>query len=203
MSSPAPTVRDQRREQILAAATEVFAANGVEATRVQDVAAAAGVAYGLVYHYFGSKQGLLQQVFDDAWSAFGDALEGIAASPRPAPDKVRAALDYVLGAWSHRPALLQVVVHAATRADALSDPRAHPLVGRALTALEGLYAAGPLAAGVDPAVLTRLLLGALEAATATADLTRPPPPALRSTLLRLFRDAPFESPAPEVPCTSS
>jgi AcrR family transcriptional regulator len=34
------------------------------------------VAYGLVYHYFGTKQALLATVFDASWEAFADALEG-------------------------------------------------------------------------------------------------------------------------------
>jgi TetR/AcrR family fatty acid metabolism transcriptional regulator len=49
----APAV--DKRRQILDAAIRVFARQGFYATRVSDIADEAGVAYGLVYHYFKSK----------------------------------------------------------------------------------------------------------------------------------------------------
>ena len=60
----APTA--DRRGQILAAAVRAFAARGYDATRVGDIAREAGVAYGLVYHYFDSKEDVLDEVFREA-----------------------------------------------------------------------------------------------------------------------------------------
>ena len=55
--------RDQdRRKTILRAAVEVFARKGYHGCRIADVAKEAGVAYGLVYHYFRNKEELLQLV---------------------------------------------------------------------------------------------------------------------------------------------
>ena len=53
MSAKAPPV--DRRRQILDAAIRVFARQGFHACRVSDIAREAGVAYGLVYHYFDSR----------------------------------------------------------------------------------------------------------------------------------------------------
>ncbi|GMA50269.1 hypothetical protein GCM10025857_16260 [Alicyclobacillus contaminans] len=47
-------IRDERKEQILHAA-KVFARNGYVGTRIDDIAAAAAVSKGLIYHYFDSK----------------------------------------------------------------------------------------------------------------------------------------------------
>ncbi|MCL6627892.1 MAG: TetR/AcrR family transcriptional regulator, partial [Alicyclobacillus shizuokensis] len=49
-------IRDERKEQILAAAAEVFARNGYVGTRIDDIASAAGISKGLIYHYFGGKE---------------------------------------------------------------------------------------------------------------------------------------------------
>jgi AcrR family transcriptional regulator len=54
-------VQEERRRQILHAAVRAFARKGYHASRVSDIATEAGVAYGLVYHYFASKEGLLGQ----------------------------------------------------------------------------------------------------------------------------------------------
>jgi AcrR family transcriptional regulator len=51
-------IRDERREQILQAGLTVFAAKGLAATKISDIAAAADLSYGLVYHYFHDKDEL-------------------------------------------------------------------------------------------------------------------------------------------------
>jgi AcrR family transcriptional regulator len=56
--------RAQRREQILAAATEAFARNGFAATSLDDIAGQAGIARVLLYRHFDSKTDLYQAVLD-------------------------------------------------------------------------------------------------------------------------------------------
>jgi AcrR family transcriptional regulator len=56
--------RAQRREQILAAATEAFARSGFAATSLDDVAAQAGITRVLLYRHFDSKTDLYQAVLD-------------------------------------------------------------------------------------------------------------------------------------------
>ena len=58
----------ERRRQILEAAIEVFAEKGFHASRVSDIARKAGVAYGLVYHYFRNKEEILRTIFLERWS---------------------------------------------------------------------------------------------------------------------------------------
>src|SRR5579883_2305801 len=54
-----------KRERILDAAVRVFAKKGFHATRVSEVAKAAGVADGTIYLYFKSKDELLVSLFED------------------------------------------------------------------------------------------------------------------------------------------
>ena len=64
-----------KRRQILDAAVRVFARQGFHATRVSDIADEAGVAYGLVYHYFSSKDEVLNELFVERWSLLLSAIE--------------------------------------------------------------------------------------------------------------------------------
>jgi TetR/AcrR family fatty acid metabolism transcriptional regulator len=57
------TQQADKRRAILDAAIRVFARQGFHSARVSDVAAEAGVAYGLVYHYFDSKDQMLNELF--------------------------------------------------------------------------------------------------------------------------------------------
>ncbi|HEX6122420.1 MAG TPA: helix-turn-helix domain-containing protein [Ktedonobacterales bacterium] len=53
---------EQRRNQLIDTALALFAERGFERTTIKDLAETAGVAQGLVYHYFASKDELLQAV---------------------------------------------------------------------------------------------------------------------------------------------
>ena len=73
------TQREKRRV-ILRAAITVFARHGYHTSRVADVAAEAGVAYGLVYHYFGSKEELLETIFRRTWTRMLEAVQEVERS---------------------------------------------------------------------------------------------------------------------------
>src|SRR6186997_1913416 len=57
--------QEEKRNQILEAAVRVFASKGYHTSRVGDIAKEAGVAHGLLYHYFSSKEEVLHTVFRD------------------------------------------------------------------------------------------------------------------------------------------
>src|SRR5437764_14249772 len=78
----APHRQRQRRERIVAAAMDQFAAHGYEGARVEAIAAAAGVAKGAVFGYFTSKAGLFLAAYESATRSFSAYLD--------APADVRA-----------------------------------------------------------------------------------------------------------------
>ncbi len=57
-------IRDARREEILAAAARVFARKGLAHTKISDIAAAANLSHGLVYHYFTGKDAIFRAIVD-------------------------------------------------------------------------------------------------------------------------------------------
>ncbi|HXT37750.1 MAG TPA: helix-turn-helix domain-containing protein, partial [Chloroflexota bacterium] len=67
-------IRDAQRARIVEAAWTVFAQKG-RATTMADVAAAAGVSYGLAYRYFASKEALYQALIEESLQASATYLE--------------------------------------------------------------------------------------------------------------------------------
>ena len=104
-----------KRRAILHAAVKVFAEKGYEGCRIADIAKQAGVAYGLVYHYFRSKEELLEHVLAEQWAVFIDALETISASAAAAPDQLAAMCDFAIEVYRTAPAVVRVVLLEVAR----------------------------------------------------------------------------------------
>jgi AcrR family transcriptional regulator len=105
-----------KRRLILDAAIRVFARRGFHHCRVSDVADEAGVAYGLVYHYFGSKEEILNQVFSERWQLMLDAIAEIDRQEVPARDKLYLVASFIIDSYHHEPDLMKVIIVEVTRA---------------------------------------------------------------------------------------
>jgi AcrR family transcriptional regulator len=113
----ATSVQSERRRQILEAAVRAFARNGYHRCRVSDVAREAGVAYGLVYHYYGSKEALLEAIFRQTWGAMLATIKSVDELDDPAREKVRKVTEIVLRTWRRNPDLVRVLVREVTRSN--------------------------------------------------------------------------------------
>lgn len=83
-------IKDERREQLLLASLKVFSHRGLAATKIGDIAAAAGMSHGLVYHYFKSKDDIfLELVRRATWGAASSMLE-LEKLPLEPLEKIRA-----------------------------------------------------------------------------------------------------------------
>ncbi len=131
-----------KRRQILDAAIRVFARQGFHSTRVSDIADEAGVAYGLVYHYFKSKDEVLNELFSERWSLLLTAIEEAdreGASPRA---KLEAVAGFIVDSYRHDPELMKVIIVEVTRA-ANSFGRTHlPEIRRAYDSIAKIVAEG-------------------------------------------------------------
>ena len=105
-----------KRRLILDAAIQVFARRGFHACRVSDVADEAGVAYGLVYHYFNSKEEILDTLFTERWQLMLDAIEEIDARAVSARDKLYLVASFIIDSYRHDPHLMKVIIVEVTRA---------------------------------------------------------------------------------------
>jgi TetR/AcrR family fatty acid metabolism transcriptional regulator len=153
-----------KRELILTAAVRVFARQGFESTRMADVAREAGVAYGLVYHYFGSKDAVLQAVFREAWARLLAAVELAEETGETAPEQLQLVVRIVLRVWRDEPDLVRLLVREVTRGPHISDELDE--IGRAFASLERIVRRGQDEGSFRPEADARLaawmLYGALE-----------------------------------------
>lgn len=155
-----------KRRQILDAAIRVFARQGFHATRVSDIADEAGVAYGLVYHYFRSKDEVLNELFVERWSLLLAAIEETdrtAAAPR---EKLAAVASFIVDSYQHDPELMKVIIVEVTRA-ANSFGRTHlPEIRRAYQSIAKIVADGQAAGAfrddIDPMFASMSFYGAIE-----------------------------------------
>jgi TetR/AcrR family fatty acid metabolism transcriptional regulator len=164
MSAKAPPV--DRRRQILDAAIRVFARQGFHACRVSDIAREAGVAYGLVYHYFNSKDQVLNELFVERWSLLLAAIEEIDARPIPPREKLDAVAAFIIDSYRHDPELMKVIIVEVTRA-ANSFGRTHlPEISQAYDLIAKIVrdaqAAGDFRDDIDPMFASMWFYGAIE-----------------------------------------
>jgi len=83
-------------ERLIAAATELFAAKGFDRVAVQEVVDRAGVTKGAMYHYFGSKDDLLHEIYGSVLRMQTERLEKIASGDGPVAERLHAAAADVI-----------------------------------------------------------------------------------------------------------
>jgi TetR/AcrR family fatty acid metabolism transcriptional regulator len=105
-----------KRRLILDAAVRVFASQGFHTCRVSDIADEAGVAYGLVYHYFSSKEEILDTLFLDRWGLMLAAIAEADRREHSARDKLMAIATFIIDSYRHDPDLMKVIIVEVTRA---------------------------------------------------------------------------------------
>ena len=155
---------DDKRRRILDAAVRVFAAQGYEASRVGDVAKEAGVAYGLVYHYYASKDAVLEAVFREAWGRLLAAVALAEQTGENAAGQLELVVKIVLRAWRDDPDLVRLLVREVTRNPHIQDELDE--IGQAFATLERMVrrgqADGSFRGDLDPKLAAWMLYGALE-----------------------------------------
>jgi TetR/AcrR family transcriptional regulator, fatty acid metabolism regulator protein len=157
--------QEEKRRQILEAAVRAFARKGYHACRVGEIAEEAGVAYGLVYHYFGSKEEVLETIFRDTWTQMLARVHEVQEEGGPAGEQVRKVTALLLRTWRRDPDLVRVLVHEVTRSPE-QLPRQIDEIGHAYEALEGIVASGQRSGefrdDLDPRLAATIFYGALE-----------------------------------------
>ena len=163
---PVPAAsQEEKRRQILDAAVRAFARKGYHACRVGEIAEEAGVAYGLVYHYFGSKEELLETIFRDTWTQMLARVQEVREEGGPASEQVRKVTALLLRTWRRDPDLVRVLVHEVTRSPE-QLPRQIDEISHAYEALEGIIAhgqeTGEFRDDFDAQLAATIFYGALE-----------------------------------------
>jgi len=116
MSSTRAKAVPERRRAILDAAVRVFARQGFHACRVSDIADEAGVAYGLLYHYFPSKEEVLNTLFLERWGVMLEMIREVDRERGPVREKLGAIASFIVDSYRHDPDLMKVIIVEVTRA---------------------------------------------------------------------------------------
>jgi len=160
-----PSRRD-KRAAILEAAIRVFARTGYHGSRIADIASEAGIAYGLVYHYFKNKEEILSSIFEERWGAFLDTLEHIAGQPATAREKLDQVATVILGGHHVRPEWVKVLVLEIQRSSRFARPDQIRAVGRLFQIVARILREGQekgeLRVDLDPDVACYVFIGSLE-----------------------------------------
>ena len=164
MASKAPPI--DKRRQILDAAIKVFARQGFHSTRVSDIADEAGVAYGLVYHYFNSKEEVLNELFTERWSLLLAAIDDADNAGQAPREKLENVASFIIESYRHDPELMKVIIVEVTRA-ANSFGQTHLReIRRAYDSIARIVEegqeTGAFRSDIDPAFASMTFYGAIE-----------------------------------------
>jgi AcrR family transcriptional regulator len=155
---------EEKRKLILSAAVRVFARDGYHTSRVGDIAEEAGVAHGLLYHYFSSKEEVLATVFRENWADLLRRFRQVEESDEGADEKLRGIAKILLRTWRNDPALVTVMVREVARSPHLQSQVDE--IGEAFRTIERVIgrgqADGVFRSDVDARLASWVLYGALE-----------------------------------------
>jgi TetR/AcrR family fatty acid metabolism transcriptional regulator len=155
-----------KRRLILDAAVRVFARQGFHTCRVSDIADEAGVAYGLVYHYFESKDDVLDTLFLERWELMLAAIDEIDAQPITAREKLFAIASFIIDSYRYDRELMKVIIVEVTRAantfGATHLPEIRKAYYRIADIVEGAQADGSFRDAVTPQFAAMAFYGAIE-----------------------------------------
>jgi TetR/AcrR family fatty acid metabolism transcriptional regulator len=158
------TGSEEKRRQILDAAVRVFARKGFHTSRVGDIAEEAGVAHGLLYHYFSSKDEVLETVFRDNWGVLLERIHAVEEGDEPASEQLRHVAVILLRTWLHTPDVVRVLVREIARSPEVQD-RIGELVKPVETIrriIERGQESGEFRADLDPGLAAVVFYGAID-----------------------------------------
>ncbi len=142
----------------------MFARGGYHGSRVGDIAEEAGIAHGLLYHYFESKEAVLHAVFRENWGELLGRFREVEVAEGPAGDKLAGIAKILLRTWRNDPALVTVMVREVARSPHLQEQVDE--VGEAFAILQRVVeqgqAEGAVRRDLDPRLVSWIVYGGLE-----------------------------------------
>jgi len=160
-----------RRADILRAAIEVFAKKGYHGCRIADVAKQAGVAYGLVYHYFKNKEELLESVFEQSFGRFAHAIDKLIAEPGSTVAMLERIVDFAFDAYVSDPRAVKVLIFEIVRSPVFREAAHASVLQHTMESTARLIAKGQkqgeLRGDVAAFAASSMLFGAIETSLTT------------------------------------
>lgn len=160
------TATIDKRDLILGAAVKAFAQKGFHGTRVADIAQEAGIAYGLIYHYFKNKEEILNSIFHDKWGIFLAILKSIDQDNRDLRAKLLAIAGFFFDSYRQLPHLMEVLVLEIIHSSRFLEDENLDQFREAFVMMETIFRReqerGIVSESVNPRVASFLFLGSIE-----------------------------------------
>lgn len=164
-SSPTTSRGRRTRAALVSAARDAFEELGFRNARISDIAERAGTSYGVFYHYFDSKDSILDELFTVVTGEMYTASQARIAEPGEPVEKIRAANRQYLGVAARNARLIAMLEELAFR-----DPRfrelklriREPFVRRNEAGIRRLQAQGLADSRLDAALAASVLGGMIE-----------------------------------------
>jgi AcrR family transcriptional regulator len=169
-AAAAPTAPTE--EQILAAATRLFAARGVEATSLQDVADAVGIRKQSLLYHFAGKEALRRSVLEALLTRWNHVLPRLLLAAT-GEGQFDAVVSETIGFFAADPdrarLLLREVLDRPDEVRALLHTHIAPWVAVVCGYIRKGVARGAIAPGVDPEPYVLSVINLILSSIATGD----------------------------------
>lgn len=157
--------RNDKRKQILAAATRVFARKGFFHSKVSEIAQQAGVADGTIYLYFKNKDDLLVQLFEDAMDRILSGVRATLEGATGVRQKIHLFIAHHLQLVQSDRDLAEIITVELRQSHKFMKEYANPKFGEYLQIFANIVQEGQelgeIKAEINPRVVSRALFGAL------------------------------------------
>jgi len=174
------SVNDKKVKEaaIFDAACRVIREKGFHQARITDIAQAAGISYGLVYHYFKSKTDLFDAILKEWWGGLFAMMDRCDSEAVTVEDKLSAIVNYFLDQYEKRPDMVHIFVTEISRSSANLTPPRVEWFRNFMKRTEKIIAVGQaqnlLRSDVKAFYLTYIFLGALDSFVSVMVLERLP-----------------------------
>jgi AcrR family transcriptional regulator len=158
--------KNNKEASIFAAACAAIREKGFHQARIMDIARKAGISYGLVYHYFRSKDELFGAINREWWSGIWKMMDECESSELSIEGKFGIIAEYFLDLYDENPDLIHIFVTEISRAGSNLTQESIDCFRRFFDRVEALIAKaqgeGRIRTDVRPRYLTYIFLGSLE-----------------------------------------
>ncbi len=169
-------IREERQAAILKEARRLFVQRGLSATKISDIAAAAGLSHGLVYHYFPTKDAIYEAIVARAIEPVLEATAAARTGSGSATDRLRALTVELLRTVEQEPDTMVLIVQATctstpSHVDALIADFGEKIFGNLVALLVEGQRAGEVA-DADPEEIAFLYFAAVQGIALTLAMPR-------------------------------
>jgi len=165
---------EEKKETIINSAIKVFARKGFENARISDIASEAGTAYGLVYHYFNSKEELLKEIIESKWALFLKSIKEIDEKENGFGEKIMKITALLLDTYRKFPELMRVLVAEYSRSPRLIKEGIREPFLNVIKVLEGIIKkgqrSGEVREDVSPLMASLMYIGAIDTIFTLAEI---------------------------------